>query len=144
MRDHGVWIDNDARVHGSDYAAHVHATLLVDLHFSDGRDEAAERDLDSDAAAVSRRKRAAPTAFLSRQFERRFEARGIFKEVASKVINLLGGAVWSDSTNCLITYRGLHWPDVIAALKVRDNALPTATAVRDKALYTLITAKKAG
>lgn len=66
-------------------------------------------------------------------------------EVASKIIDL--PALLSVETeegdirmNCLITYKGLHWPDVVAALKVRDATLSTD----DPGLYTLIQAVKAG
>lgn len=66
------------------------------------------------------------------------DANGV--EIASKVVNISGGKVWSNlATNCLITYKGLNWPDVIAALKVRDTTLNTT----DPALYSIVTAKKA-
>src|SRR3990167_7931897 len=66
-------------------------------------------------------------------------------EVTSKTVVLPDAAVWSDlSVNCIVTYKGVHWPDVVTALKVRDKSLPTATADYDKLLYTLIQAVKAG
>lgn len=66
-------------------------------------------------------------------------------EVSSKIVDLPQGVVLdSTDVNCLVTYRGLHWPDVVKALRVRDSSLPTATTDADRALYALIMAAKAG
>ena len=67
-------------------------------------------------------------------------------EVASKTVDLPTGTVFSDfPNNCIITYKGLHWPDVIAALKDRDKDMSSGTfAYASPALKTLIDAIKAG
>ncbi|MHB9118458.1 MAG: phospholipase C/P1 nuclease family protein [Burkholderiales bacterium] len=62
-------------------------------------------------------------------------------EVASKVVNLPAGIAFPIN-NSIITYKGLHWPDVITAIAVRDQSLPTATSPSDKLLYELIKAIK--
>lgn len=64
-------------------------------------------------------------------------------EVASKVIDLPAGTTFPIN-NSIITYKGLHWPDVVNAIKERDNILPTATIPSDKLLYELIKAINAG
>lgn len=64
-------------------------------------------------------------------------------EIASRVVDLPAGTTWNNSpVNCLVTYQSLRWPDVVAALQVRDRGLPTATAAADKILYALIQAAK--
>lgn len=66
-------------------------------------------------------------------------------EVGSKIVDLPQGVLWGDDPiNCLVTYRGLHWPDVVAAIRTRDGSLPTSTVDFDRVLYTLINAVKAG
>ncbi len=49
-------------------------------------------------------------------------------EVASRVINLPAGTVFPIS-NSIITYKGLHWPDVINAIKERDKNLDRKSVV---------------
>lgn len=66
-------------------------------------------------------------------------------EVASKTINLPQGVVWSSiGINCLATYRGLHWPDIIRAISVRNSSIPTAVNPEDRVLGALMDAVKAG
>lgn len=63
-------------------------------------------------------------------------------EVASKVVNLPAGTVFPIN-NSIITYKGLHWPDAITTISVRDQSLTTAASPSDKILYELIKAIKA-
>ena len=49
-------------------------------------------------------------------------------EITSKMIDLPAGETWGSlGTNCLITYRGLHWPDVKEYVKLRNTDMKTGT-----------------
>ena len=67
-------------------------------------------------------------------------------EVTSKTVVLPDAAVWSDSSvNCIVTYKGVHWPDVVKAIKDRDKDMSSGTfAYTDPTLKALIDAVKAG
>ena len=44
------------------------------------------------------------------------------------MIDLPAGETWGSlGTNCLITYRGLHWPDVKEYVKLRNTDMKTGT-----------------
>lgn len=63
-------------------------------------------------------------------------------EVASEVVDL--PAAWiGNPINCVITYKGLHWPDVIAAIKVRDADAKAGTfTYSDPSWWTIVQALK--
>lgn len=67
-------------------------------------------------------------------------------EVQSKVIDLPAGKKYSDyPNNCIITYKGLHWPDVVAAINLRDKDAKSGTfAHSDHVWYALVNALKLG
>ncbi len=67
-------------------------------------------------------------------------------EVASKIVTLPAGVLWSSSGlgNAIITYKGLHWPDVIEAINLRDADAANGTFAYSKpAWYELVKAVKA-
>ena len=67
-------------------------------------------------------------------------------EVQSKIVDLPAGVVWSeDSINCVVTYNGLHWPDVRAYIKERDKDWKSGEfKIGKPLLYELVKAIKAG
>ena len=67
-------------------------------------------------------------------------------EIQSKIVDLPAGKKWSDGYfNCVITYHGLHWPDVRAYIKERDKDWKSGTfAIGNETLYTMVKAVKAG
>lgn len=67
-------------------------------------------------------------------------------EVVSKAVDLPTEKKWSDSPlNCVVTYKNLHWPDVVSAIGDRDKDMESGTfAYSDPVLYELIKAVKAG
>ncbi len=67
-------------------------------------------------------------------------------EVQAKAVTLPSGMSWSSlGSNCIVTYKGLHWPDVVDAIKLRDrDAAAGDFLYSDPAWSAIVQAIKAG
>jgi hypothetical protein len=142
---------NDSAMHG---VTEVHLTpvgLIADgAGFADAGEAVGMFSSGEDGAQVEIYGTAAYTfnwqegSFTFKSWKPLLDADG--NEVASKTVTLPEGVVWSDSSvNCVITYKGLHWPDVVTAIGDRNRDMSSGTfAYSDPVLYELITAIKAG
>jgi hypothetical protein len=67
-------------------------------------------------------------------------------EVPSKIIALPDGAQYTDlDANCMVSFKGLHWPSTVAALRIRDrDAKAGVFEYSTSSWWALVQAIKAG